>query len=319
MWRFLGLEGASQDGTGRMVSLGGRQLRLQRVMAEGGHATIYEARDTGSGARLAVKRVLVPEERAAAAARELEIHRSLRHDNLLALLGDSHERRKDGTEEFLALLPYAGGGHLWEYATSAPMKPLAKLRALEHVAAALAHMHSKALTHFDVKIENVLVSSPVAGGPGPGPKFALCDFGSARESPEGQPGGVLPSDLDRRGRMELEEWVGAHTTPMYRAPELCDLHNGLRLGPPADVWALGCLLFTLCFGVHPFADASPVQILSGKWGAPPGAVIDDAFLALIRAMLRLDPASRPRSSSLAEAAAMMQRGAAAHAGGRRAL
>jgi len=49
MWRFLGLEGASQDGTGRMVSLGGRQLRLQRVMAEGGHATIYEARDTGSG------------------------------------------------------------------------------------------------------------------------------------------------------------------------------------------------------------------------------------------------------------------------------
>ncbi|EOD28108.1 hypothetical protein EMIHUDRAFT_235196 [Emiliania huxleyi CCMP1516] len=45
MWRFLGLEGASQDGTGRMVSLGGRQLRLQRVMAEGGHATIYEARE----------------------------------------------------------------------------------------------------------------------------------------------------------------------------------------------------------------------------------------------------------------------------------
>ena len=147
MWRFLGLEGASQDGTGRMVSLGGRQLRLQRVMAEGGHATIYEARDTGSGARLAVKRVLVPEERAAAAARELEIHRSLRHDNLLALLGDSHERResraaqrsfralrggaseacrragcrrKDGTEEFLALLPFAGGGHLWECVASAP-------------------------------------------------------------------------------------------------------------------------------------------------------------------------------------------------------
>ncbi|EOD29096.1 hypothetical protein EMIHUDRAFT_234192 [Emiliania huxleyi CCMP1516] len=162
-------------------------------MAEGGHATIYEARDTGSGARLAVKRVLVPEERAAAAARELEIHRSLRHDNLLALLGDSHERRespatqrrKDGTEEFLALLPFAGGGHLWECVASAPKGP-----------------------------------------------------------------------VGRRGRMELEEWVGAHTTPMYRAPELCDLHNGLRLGPPADVWALGCLLFTLCFGAKPHCNTS---------------------------------------------------------------
>jgi hypothetical protein len=37
------------------------------------------------------------------------------------------------------------------------------------------------------------------------------------------------------------------------------------------VWALGCVLYVLCFGTHPFADASALQIGQAKWAPPPGS------------------------------------------------
>lgn len=307
MLRFLGLDGSSSDGVGRLISIGGRQLRLTRQLAEGGHATLFEAKELNSGELLVVKQIIAADgEAAELAEREILSHAALgRHEAVLPLLAETSERRRDGGGEYLLLLPLCNGGHLWDYASSTPMRPLTKLRALEQIAGALDFMHERCLAHMDVKLENVLVSSTRSGGAAD--SFFLCDFGSTLESPEGEPAGVLPSALDRRGRYHLEEWVNAHTTPMYRAPELCDLHSGLRVGPAADVWALGCLLYTLCFGAHPFAEASPVQIISGKWRVPQGAFVDDAFIALIRAMLRVDPATRPAAAAIVQVARKLQR------------
>jgi cyclin G-associated kinase len=276
MLRFLGLDASSSDGVGRVVAFGSRQLRLHRLLAQGGRATIYEARDVGTGEALAVKRILAADEEGAELAeREITTHRALRHEAILSCLGEAAERRRDGTAEYLMLLPLCVGGHLWDHASSTPMRPLSKLRALEQISAALDFMHERGLAHFDIKLENILVHCNGGRAPASGGDISLflCDFGSTLSSPENEPGGILPTELDRRGRYALEEWINSHTTPMYRAPELCDLHSGLRVGPACDVWALGCLLYTLCFGTHPFAEATPVQILSGKWSLPMGAQV----------------------------------------------
>lgn len=53
-----------------------------------------------------------------------------------------------------------------------------------------------------------------------------------------------------------EEEVERYTTPHYRAPEMVDLHSGRRVDHAVDVWALGCLLYKLCFMKTPFEDAS---------------------------------------------------------------
>ena len=61
-----------------------------------------------------------------------------------------------------------------------------------------------------------------------------------------------------------------------------------------DVWALGCLAFTLAFQRHPFDSESPLQILNCKYTFPDGdKPYPPAFAQLIRDILQPDPACRP--------------------------
>lgn len=59
------------------------------------------------------------------------------------------------------------------------------------------------------------------------------------------------------------------TTPMYRAPEIVDTWNNYPVGPPSDVWALGCVLYTLCYMRHPFEDGAKLRILNANYTIPP--------------------------------------------------
>jgi len=47
----------------------------------------------------------------------------------------------------------------------------------------------------------------------------------------------------------LEEEMAKHTTPMYRAPEMVDMWSNFPITTAADIWALGCVLYVLCYQV----------------------------------------------------------------------
>lgn len=66
-------------------------------------------------------------------------------------------------------------------------------------------------------------------------------------------------------RAAAESDVARNTTPAYRAPEMWDVHRWGKIGRPADVWALGCLLYQLCFTRLPFGGAFP-GVGRGAWG-----------------------------------------------------
>ena len=57
---------------------------------------------------------------------------------------------------------------------------------------------------------------------------------------------------------------------MYRSPEMCDLYSNQPVSEKADVWALGCLLFKLCFQEHPFEDSAKLKIINAKYKIPAG-------------------------------------------------
>ena len=94
--------------------------------------------------------------------------------------------------------------------------------------------------------------------------------------------------------------MAKHTTPMYRAPEMLDTWSNHSIHTGADIWALGCLLYFLCFGRHPFEDSAKLAILNGNYRIPANDVSHIAFHDFIRQMLVVDPTFRPTINQVQE-------------------
>lgn len=146
------------------------------------------------------------------------------------------------------------------------------------VAKAIEAMHclDPPLAHRDCKAENVLLHSSGA--------WVLCDFGSATSRQK-------VYETPREIAWE-EEAVRRQTTPAYRAPEMWDLYSREVVGVQVDVWALGVLLYFLCFGKLPFDGEAKLSILNGRFSMPEGQQRPEALRSLIRAMLVVSPAER---------------------------
>ncbi|XP_016097194.1 AP2-associated protein kinase 1-like [Sinocyclocheilus grahami] len=85
---------------------------------------------------------------------------------------------------------------------------------------------------------------------------------------------------------------GKYTTLSYRAPEMVNLYNGKIITTKADIWAMGCLLYKLCFFTLPFGE-SQVAICDGNFTIPDNSRYSPDMHRLIRYMLEPDPDKRP--------------------------
>jgi AP2-associated kinase len=97
------------------------------------------------------------------------------------------------------------------------------------------HSLSPPLIHRDLKVENILQSSPTS--------FKLCDLGSVSIS---RP---PPSTVQEMKEVEID--IQSHTTMQYRAPEMVDVYQRRVIDEKSDVWALGVLLYKLCYYTTP--------------------------------------------------------------------
>lgn len=68
---------------------------------------------------------------------------------------------------------------------------------------------------------------------------------------------------------------------MYRPPEILDTYLHYPIDIAMDIWAFGCLLFTIKYGRHPFEDSAKLRIINCKYTIPPDAV-EDVHLGIIR-------------------------------------
>lgn len=119
---------------------------------------------------------------------------------------------------------------------------------------AVAHMHSLSILHRDLKIENILQSGPKS--------FKLCDFGSATRLKQN----YKPSNLDEIKALEAD--LNKHTTIQYRAPEMVDPYQCRIIDEKADIWALGVLLYKLCYYTTPFEQNGALAILNVQYTIP---------------------------------------------------
>jgi len=143
------------------------------------------------------------------------------------------------------------------------------LQIFVDVCEGVAYMHNSRppLLHRDLKVENILQSSPTA--------FKLCDFGSATT--------VSNPPTNTQEIRALEADLNRHTTLQYRAPEMVDVHSKRPVNEKSDVWALGVLLYKLCYYTTPFEEHGPLAILNVQYRIPPYPIYSQDMNHLIGA------------------------------------
>lgn len=143
------------------------------------------------------------------------------------------------------------------------------------IARGLEAAHARAIIHRDLKPGNVMVV------PGPsGPEAKVLDFGMARLS-DG------PTQITKAGSL-----VG---TPLYMAPE--QIRGASEVGPAADLYSLGTLLFAAVSGQPPFRGTTLEVISAQLERAPPPLPPLGGLEKLIALLLEKDPAKRPSSAA----------------------
>lgn len=210
------------------------QFRVDRFVASGGMATIYQVWDLQRSVPLAMK-VLQPELAddpvfIARFQREASSLQRLVHPNIVPFYG----LYRDQEINFL-LVRYIDGPSLNEILRERRGVPMPLAEALVYFKAlvsSLGYAHAQGIVHCDIKPANVLVDK--------GGLVYLTDFGIAR---------YMDSAAVTSGSMG---------TPLYMAPEQV---QGQHVSPQTDVYSLGVLLFELLTGRRPFqGDISSAKI-----------------------------------------------------------
>ena len=254
--------------------LGG--YRILYKIASGSFGRVYRADDPSSGRIVAVKvlrnKWSSDQHKIDLFTREGKMGMSLRHPNIVEILAVNQEKK---TNQFYIVMEFVEGGNLRDFLNiRKKLTAVEVLRILDDMASGLAHAFSKGLTHRDMKLTNVLLSSQ---GPA-----KLVDFGLAGA---------------QSGPSEDKEDVSVDRTVDYAGLEKTT--NAPHGDPRSDIFFVGCVAYELLTGHSPleyFKSAqtrmSAQRFRNMKPLNPADVSAPPAVFRLIENMMLLDPDKR---------------------------
>ncbi|MFO0880316.1 MAG: protein kinase [Gemmataceae bacterium] len=220
---------------------------LERELGRGGMGVVYLAWHLGLARHVAIKTML-----AGAHASDDDLRRF--QAEILAVARFHHPNivqiHDVGTHDGLpfCVLEYLGGGSLSDRLTHTSLPPRRAAALLIVLARAVEAAHEQGIVHRDLKPGNVMFPGDASHSPGVewDPRDArITDFGIAKH-------------LDNlHGLTATDSILG---TPAYMAPEQAS-GKSREVGPRADIYSLGAILYECLTGRPPFTGPSAVEIL----------------------------------------------------------
>ena len=255
--------GAGNDHLAAPPQLG--RFRVLRMLGAGGFGVVYLAEDPRLGRRVAVKvprpEALVTPDLRRRFLREARAAARLHHTNIVPIF----DVGEVGPLCYM-VSAFCSGGTLAAWLKN--RTSLVPLRSAAHLIAILAdavqHAHDRGIVHRDLKPGNVLLkpeeTAAAAGGDGIGFTPLIADFGLAKfvDSASEHSSSPIPQSDAPSPHSGLPQAVtrGPAGTPEYMAPEQTADHHD-DVDRPADVYALGSILYQLLTGTPPFTGAGP--------------------------------------------------------------
>ncbi|CAO3593236.1 unnamed protein product [Absidia cylindrospora] len=295
------------------------RYEIIKKLGDGAFSDVYRARDRRTGRNVAIKvaqkyavddsmidmQHLHPNMKKkprmterANILKEVQIMRNLHHPNIVQLIQFNESR-----ENYFLVLDLCEGGELFHRIVDLTYfsEDLSR-HIIEQLAQAVYHLHEECgVVHRDIKPENILFE-PVPIIPSEQRKLHIFDDASKKDE------GVFIKDVGGGGigQIKLADfglskvvWDSSALTPCgtigYTAPEIvCDQ----QYSKGVDMWAMGCVLYTMLCGFPPFYDESisalTQKVARGQFAflSPWWDPISQEAKNLIQGLLCVDPSKR---------------------------
>ena len=251
------------------------QYTVLDEIGRGGMGQVFKAEHSMMGREVAIKvlpRAKSTPESEAAFRREMRMLGRLDHENLVRAFDAGH----DAMVSYLVTELVPGMDLRRLVRTHGPLEETAAAGVVAQAARGLAYAHSQGLVHRDVKPGNILVMQDG--------RVKVLDLGLA--------GSTLDEEAVRLGRV-----VG---TMDYIAPE--QIRTPDDVGPPADIYSLGCTLYFAVTGRVPFPSGTRKDKMRRHLHDAPEAIrklaphVGEAFARVVDDMMAKSIADRPQTA-----------------------
>jgi len=241
-----------------------------KVLGSGNMATVYQYTHKATGKKFAAKVVLKKTlNKASEFTNELEILAHLKGHQHILSLEDVFEDKKS----FHLITDLVSGGELFDRICNAGTYTEQTARDMcLPILKAIHFCHENSIVHRDIKPENLLLLDNSANSP-----LKIADFGVATWK-----------------HKLVEEKFPQCGTPEYMAPEM---FTKSKYGLKVDVWAMGCVVFIMLCGWHPFQNPDSEEeqkkaILEGDLSELDEEPISDLAKDFIKKMLTVEESKR---------------------------
>lgn len=270
-----------------------QEYDVVKLLGEGAYGRVFLAKRKSDGQTVALKAIARDAISNDELQREVSALQALSKNGGHPHVCRLYDLHDDGAKFYYLALELISGGELFEHLIRNGAYSEAQAAVfLRQFAEAMSFMHSNGVVHADLKPENLMMSSEqddVA-------QLKVVDFGCAVMQHDSS------SDLTEESNGQ-DEISG---TTAYMSPELFQ-ESSKQPSEASDMWAIGCILYILVTGTHPFdldglstddEVAENIQLAKdGKFNVFDGRTegLSDSCIGLIKALLQPDPQKRMTS------------------------